>query len=68
MTKNNNIFARPTNNADEYAILYITDGYPVTRLPGCWPLHSELSGYYEHPEGILLDAEQVERLAIPIEV
>jgi len=47
-----------------YGIFHNEDGWAVTRLEGCWPLDSDLSGLYEHPEGIRLDEEQVEKLGI----
>jgi len=60
------IFARP-NEDGSYSILHVEDGQAVTRLDGCWPLDSNLSGSYEHPEGIRLDAEQVQSLGIEVE-
>ena len=74
----NAIFARPCTPSngyegerfegrDLYAILTVDDGLAVTGLPGCWPDGSDLSGSYEHPEGIILDREQVKRLGIEIE-
>ena len=60
------IFAR-RDEFGAYSIHEVTTGKPVTRLPGSWPLDSDLGGAYEHPEGIRLDLAQVERLSIPIE-
>jgi hypothetical protein len=60
------IYAKQNENGN-YDILDSEDGCPITRLENCWPLDSELSGLYEHPAGIKLDLEQVEKLNIPIE-
>lgn len=59
------IFAR--ENADGNFDIFHEDGVAVTSLDGCWPLNSSLSGSYQHPEGIVLDREQVESLGIELE-
>lgn len=66
------IFARVREDGN-YDILFSEDGSAVTTLntypTPCWAVGSRagLSGSYEHPEGIVLDAAQVARLGIEIE-
>lgn len=58
-----NFFARKRDDND-YDILY--NGESVTRLPFefplVWPVGSKLSAYAEHPEGIVLTKDDVEKL------
>jgi hypothetical protein len=64
---NNEIFARK-NQSGNYDILYVADGYPVTRLDcGEFPVNSKFGSRYEHPEGIEFALEQVEKLGIQFE-
>lgn len=61
------IFARKNDNGN-YDILYIEDGYPVTRIDcGEFPVGSEFGARYEHPNGIEFTAEQVKKLGIQFE-
>jgi hypothetical protein len=62
-----NIFARKRYDRN-YDILYVDDGFPVTRLDAnVYPVDSNLSARYEHPEGIVLSREDVFKLRIDIE-
>lgn len=65
----NEIFARKRID-DNYDIL-ASNGEPVTQFPFAfplvWPIHSSLSAYYEHPDGIILSRNDVEKLGIEIE-
>lgn len=51
---------------DEYHILHAVDGLPVTRAPDEWPIvwlvNSVASARYEHPTGIILDADEYEKI------
>ena len=50
------------------AVLHVTDGEPATRLDASvYPVGSELSTRYEHPEGITLSAADAAALGIEIE-
>jgi hypothetical protein len=60
------IFGR-INGAGNVDLLRWETGESVTRFDCCWPLNSDLSGSYEHPEGIELSREDAERLKIPLE-
>jgi len=60
------IFGR-LNGAGNVDLLHRETGERVTRYDGCWPLNSELSGSWEHPEGIELSKPHAEALKIPIE-
>ena len=61
-----NIFGRmdEKGNVD---LLDTESGEAATRCPGCWPLNSDLSGDYEHPEGIKLSLDDAVKLGIEIE-
>lgn len=63
----NEIFGR-INNDGNVAILYAEDGAAVTRLDAnVYPVGSELSVRYEHPEGIVLTRSDAAKLGIKIE-
>jgi hypothetical protein len=62
----NEIFGR-INSEGNVDLLHSETGEAVTRHEGCWPLNSNLSGAYEHPEGIELSKEDAQTLNIPIE-
>lgn len=53
-------------------LTYASDGVAVTRLyedehPLLWPVDTDVSAYYEHPEGIVLKRSDAEKLGIEIE-
>ena len=51
-------------------ILHVEDGAPVTRIPGAhttYPVGSNLSCEWEHPEGIVLTEEDTKKLGIEVE-
>ncbi len=58
-------------NENTVAILHVEDGAAVTRfddsMPVAYPVDSNVSALYEHPEGIVLTLEDAERLGIEIE-
>jgi len=63
------MFAREKNG--NYGILD-DEGYPVTRIErkqgqAIYPVGSNLSTNYEHPEGIILSLKDVQKLGIEIE-
>jgi hypothetical protein len=59
------MIARKNENGN-YTILD-EEGFPVTRIDAnVYPVGSELSAKYEHPEGIELTLEDVEKLNIEI--
>ena len=60
------IFGRINGNGN-VDLLHWESGEAVTRYAECWPLNSDLSGSYEHAEGIELSREAAESLEIPIE-
>ena len=63
-----NYFARK-NEDGNYSILH-ADGTPVTRIKniaGLYPVGSDMSSQYEHPDGIVLTFADVVQLAINIE-
>ena len=64
--KNQRVFGRINDNGNVDLLDYYT-GESVTRYPDCWPLGSDLTGEYEHPEGISLTLEDAEKLKIEIE-
>ena len=66
MTQINEIFGRINENGN-VDLLCTETGETVTRFAGCWPLSSNMSGEYEHSEGIELSREDAENLDIPIE-
>ncbi|EMH9024378.1 hypothetical protein ACXITB_04275 [Proteus mirabilis] len=62
-----NIFGRKNENGN-IDVLYVDDGYPVTKLddsfPIVYPVDSNLSAYYEHPEGITLTEEDAQKIGL----
>lgn len=61
------LFARKTDDGN-YLIAYVADGAPVTKLDiNIYPVESNMSAKYEHPEGIILTEEDVKKLGIIIE-
>jgi len=66
------IFARKNENGN-YAILFVSDGTPVTQFddedgfPCVYPVRSDLSAYWNHPEGIVLNYHDVVKCGIEIE-
>lgn len=61
------LFARKRTD-ENYDILFEKDGESVTQLDyNEYPVGSELSVRYEHPEGIVFTAEQVAKNNIEIE-
>lgn len=53
-------------------LAYAEDGVAVTRLnegehPLLWPVDSDVSAYYEHPRGIVIERDAAEKLGIEIE-
>ena len=68
MTKVNEVFYRTDENGNA-VILFKQDGEAVTRLDvdNTYPVNSNLSTKYEHPEGIVLSIEDAERLDIESE-
>ncbi len=64
---NNDIFGRITDSGD-VALFHREDGADVTSLDeNIYPVGSELSTRYEHPKGIILSADDAEKLGIEIE-
>lgn len=62
------IFGR--ENADgNIDVLYVEDGYPVTRLDidDVYPVGSTASAKYEHADGIIIDRETADRIGLNIE-
>lgn len=64
------IFGR-TNETGNVNILYKESGEAVTALestmPLVWPVNSDVSAYYEHPNGIELTKEDAVALGIEVE-
>jgi len=61
------IFARK-NSQGNYDTFYADQGEDVTRLnANVYPIGSDTSAKYEHPEGISLSIKDVKKLKIPIE-
>jgi hypothetical protein len=55
-------------NDDGNAIILEDDGSIVTRIDAnVYPVGSDLSARYEHPEGIVLTVEDAEKLGIEVE-
>jgi hypothetical protein len=60
-------FGRPTDNGT-VAVLHIEDGAAATRLDASvYPVGSDQSARYEHPEGIVLTREDAAKLGMEIE-
>jgi hypothetical protein len=50
------------------AVLHVEDGLAANRLDASvWPVGSQLSARYDHPEGIVLTREDAEKLGIEID-
>ena len=63
----NEMFGRIDKNGN-VAVLWKEDGEPVTRMDAnVYPVDSDLSVRYEHPEGIVLSVEDAEKIGIDIE-
>ncbi|MBZ7361715.1 hypothetical protein ACLBW7_10135 [Klebsiella grimontii] len=62
------VFGR-INEEGNVDILYVEDGFPVTRLDASnvYPVNSSLSVNYDHAEGITLTQEDARRIGIDIE-
>jgi hypothetical protein len=55
-------------NDDGNAIILHENGEMVTRIDAnVYPVGSDLSARYEHPEGIVLTVEDAEKLGIEVE-
>jgi hypothetical protein len=64
---NNKIFGQLTENGN-VAIFYVQDGDVVTKLDAnVYPVNSDLSAKYEHPEGIILSKTDAKNLKIKLE-
>lgn len=63
-----NIFARK-NDDGNYDILETDEGCPITQMeaPTMYPVGSGVSCCYEHPEGIKLTFDDVQKLGIEVE-
>lgn len=63
------MFGRKNKNGD--INLLDKDGYPITRLddsyPIIYPVNSNLSAYYEHPNGLIITEEDAKKLDLDIE-
>lgn len=64
-----NIFGRKDNKGN--VMVLFTDGEPVTRLdednddmPLIWPINSDVSAYYEHPDGLIISIEDAQTLKL----
>lgn len=66
----NSIFGR-VNSSGNVDVLYADDGYAVTRFDNTiatvYPVDSDFSAAYEHPEGITLTQEDAEKIGLNIE-
>ncbi|EIS4806070.1 hypothetical protein ACSD30_000745 [Escherichia coli] len=62
------VFGRINNNGT-VTVLYADSGIAVNRLDvdGLYPVGSELSTRYDHPEGIEITVEDAQRFGIEIE-
>ncbi len=55
-------------NSDSNAVIFENDGSVVTRIDAnVYPVGSNYSARYEHPEGIVLTVEDAEKLGIEVE-
>ena len=52
---------------DGNATIFRADGDQSQRVPGTWPIGSDLSGDHEHPEGITLTVADAEKIGIMAE-
>ena len=64
------IFGR-INPEGDFHVLYVDDGSPVTRfdetIRTVYPVDSELSVLYEHPDGIVLTPADAKKIGLKIE-
>ena len=61
------IFGR-FNEAGDIMLLHVEDGHAVTRLDDdIYPVGSDLSTRWEHPEGIVITPEDAAELGVEIE-
>lgn len=61
------IFGR-TNDDGNVMLLYVDDGADVTQLDeGIYPVGSQLSARYDHPEGIVVTPQDAAKLGVVIE-
>jgi len=62
------IFGR-INESGNVMVLHAEDGEPVTRMDDCaiYPVDSETSVCYEHPEGIVITIDDAKKIGIEIE-
>ena len=57
------------NEEKNIVLLYADSGEAVTRLnENVYPVGSDFSTRYEHPEGIVLEREDAEKIGIEIEI
>jgi hypothetical protein len=55
-------------NSDSNAVIFENDGSAATRIDAnVYPVGSDLSARYEHPEGIVLTVADAEKLGIEAE-
>lgn len=65
--KHGTFFARPID-AQTVAVLHIEDGEAATRLDASvYPVGSDLSARYEHPDGITLSIHDATAIGLDIE-
>lgn len=67
----NEVYGKLNANGN-VSLLYVDDGYPVTRLDTegferIYPANSDLSTDWEHPEGIVLTLSDCHHLKIDVE-
>lgn len=68
MTNLTNKFGR-INSDGNVDVLYAEDGEQVTRLEGLniYPVGSDVSGDYEHPQGIIITLSDANKIGLEIE-
>ena len=68
MTNLTNKFGR-INSDGNVDVLYAEDGERVTRLEGLniYPVGSDVSGDYEHPQGIIITLSDANKIGLEIE-
>ena len=68
-TQISEIFGRIDDNGN--VALFYKEGGAVTifesEMPMAWPVDSDVSAYYEHPNGIVLEKQDAKKLGIEIE-
>ncbi|EEF8013771.1 hypothetical protein GWR30_23290 [Salmonella enterica] len=64
----NEVFGR-INESGNVDVLYSETGEQVTRLDvnGVYPVGSEFSTRYDHPDGIVISVEDAKRIGLDIE-